>query len=38
MTEDLIEPSPVIGKNNRKTAQNAAMMEDLIEPSLIIGK
>jgi len=38
MTEDLIEPSPVIGKNNRKTAQNAAMMEDLIKPSPIIGK
>ncbi|XP_018027399.1 uncharacterized protein LOC108682688 [Hyalella azteca] len=38
-TEDHIEPSPVIGKNNKKTAQNAAMMEeDLIEPSPIIGK
>ena len=38
MTEDLIEPSPVIGKNVRETAQNAVMTEDLIKPSPIIGK
>jgi hypothetical protein len=38
MTKDLIEPSPVIGRNVRKTAQNAEMTEDLIDPSPVIGK